>query len=82
MLHAEAAQSVSNLVIVQRDLLHRVTHEPRTPLDGLVGNVDPLTVSETMSRHHNMDDVPTVKRCLDSVLEVCDNVLVTAKEPN
>lgn len=78
--HAEAARSAGNLANLRKDLLHRVTHELRTPLNGLVGSVELLTVSETIHNSTNdMENVMTIKRCLTSILGICDNVLVAAK---
>ena len=77
--HSEAAASARDLANLHRDVLHHVTHELRTPLNGLVGSVELLTMSETLSVN-DMEKVLTIKRCLNSILDICDDVLVAAKE--
>jgi signal transduction histidine kinase/CheY-like chemotaxis protein len=78
--HAEAAQTASNLAKLRRDLLHRFTHELRTPLNGLVGSVELLTVSDTITDECDLANIMTMKRSLANVLEIADNVLAAAKQ--
>ena len=78
LLHVEAATSAANLADVRRDVLHRVTHELRTPLNGIVGSVELLTSSETLNSE-DMENALTIKNCLNTIVDICDNVLLAAK---
>jgi len=78
LLHAKAAKSASNLADMRRDVLHRVTHELRTPLNAMVGSVELLTSSDTMP-DIDMENALTIKRCLSTILSICDDVLLAAK---
>ena len=49
LMQTQAAKSARSLADMSRDVLHRVTHELRTPLCGLSGSVELLTVSESLS---------------------------------
>jgi len=76
---ADATRSARQLAHLRRDVLHRVTHELRTPLSGLVGSVELLAMSETMTDKNDRENVATVRRCLESILGICDDVLAVAE---
>lgn len=78
LLSAKAAKAGFELANMRRDLLNRVTHELRTPLNGLVGSIELLTVSETLPEQ-DMENVQTIKRCLDGILDICDDVLLASR---
>ena len=78
LAHTRAATSASNLADMRKDVLHRVTHELRTPLNGIVGSVELLTSSETIM-DHDMENAVTIQRCLSTILDICDSVLMAAK---